>query len=58
MPVTAKWTGASVVTRAQYSAIVAFICAFFLKEPEGSFAEHHEGEEEVQIESHTLFAEE
>ena len=40
------------------SMIVAFICAFFLKEPEGSFAEHHEGEEEVQIESHTLFAEE
>ena len=24
--------------------IVAFLCAFFLKEPEGSFAEHHEGE--------------
>ncbi len=26
--------------------IVAFLCFFFLKEPEGSFAEHHEGEEE------------
>lgn len=24
--------------------IVAFLCAFFLKEPEGSFADHHEGE--------------
>ncbi len=24
--------------------IVAFLCAFILKEPEGSFAEHHEGE--------------
>jgi NNP family nitrate/nitrite transporter-like MFS transporter len=28
--------------------IVAFICAFFLKEPEGSFAEHHQGEELVE----------
>jgi NNP family nitrate/nitrite transporter-like MFS transporter len=26
--------------------IVAFLCAFFLKEPKGSFAEFHEGEEE------------
>ncbi|MBC6476059.1 MAG: MFS transporter [Hormoscilla sp. GM102CHS1] len=26
--------------------IVAFICVFYLKEPEGSFAEHHEGEAE------------
>ncbi|MGK7873094.1 MAG: MFS transporter [Xenococcaceae cyanobacterium] len=26
--------------------IVAFFCWFFLKEPKGSFAEHHEGEEE------------
>jgi NNP family nitrate/nitrite transporter-like MFS transporter len=26
--------------------IVAFLCWFFLKEPEGSFAEHHEGEDE------------
>ncbi|MGF1492098.1 MAG: MFS transporter [Microcoleaceae cyanobacterium] len=26
--------------------IVAFLCWFFLKEPRGSFAEHHEGEEE------------
>jgi NNP family nitrate/nitrite transporter-like MFS transporter len=25
--------------------IVAFLCWFFLKEPKGSFAEHHEGEE-------------
>ena len=31
--------------------IVAFVCAFFLKEPEGSFAEHHEGEEDLQMES-------
>ncbi|MEM7553647.1 MAG: MFS transporter [Cyanobacteria bacterium P01_A01_bin.84] len=33
--------------------IVAFLCWFFLKEPKGSFAEHHEGEEtqsESQIE--------
>jgi NNP family nitrate/nitrite transporter-like MFS transporter len=28
--------------------IVAFLCAFFLKEPKGSFAEFHEGEEELQ----------
>ncbi|MBE9214277.1 MFS transporter [Plectonema cf. radiosum LEGE 06105] len=28
------------------SLIVAFMCWFFLKEPHGSFAEHHEGEEE------------
>ena len=25
--------------------VVAFLCWFFLKEPKGSFAEHHEGEE-------------
>jgi NNP family nitrate/nitrite transporter-like MFS transporter len=25
--------------------IVGFLCIFFLKEPKGSFAEHHEGEE-------------
>jgi len=25
--------------------IVTFLCGFFLKEPKGSFAEHHEGEE-------------
>ncbi|WP_413163804.1 MFS transporter [Capilliphycus salinus ALCB114379] len=31
------------------SMIVACLCWFFLKEPKGSFAEHHEGEEEVQI---------
>ena len=28
------------------SLIVAFLCLFFLEEPKGSFAEHHEGEEE------------
>ncbi|WP_371357420.1 MFS transporter [Hydrocoleum sp. CS-953] len=39
------------------SIIVAFVCAFFLKEPEGSFAEHHEGEEEMQMESFPVFAE-
>nr|WP_290223950.1 MFS transporter [Trichocoleus desertorum] len=27
------------------SVIVAFLCAFLLKEPKGSFSEHHEGEE-------------
>ncbi|MEM6610789.1 MAG: NarK family nitrate/nitrite MFS transporter, partial [Cyanobacteria bacterium P01_C01_bin.72] len=27
--------------------IVAFLCIFFLKEPKGSFAEFHEGEDEV-----------
>ncbi len=26
--------------------IIAFVCWFFLKEPKGSFAEHHEGEED------------
>lgn len=26
--------------------IVAFLCIFFLEEPQGSFAEHHEGEED------------
>ncbi|NER99956.1 MAG: MFS transporter, partial [Symploca sp. SIO1B1] len=26
--------------------IVAFLCWFVLKEPKGSFAEHHEGEED------------
>ena len=36
--------------------IVAFICLFFLKEPDGSFAEYHEGEEEVQLESVAAFA--
>ncbi len=40
------------------SMIVAFFCAFFLKEPEGSFAEHHEGEEEVEMESVPMLAEE
>jgi NNP family nitrate/nitrite transporter-like MFS transporter len=29
------------------SLIVSFLCWFFLKEPKGSFAEHHEGEELV-----------
>ncbi|MDJ0737183.1 MAG: MFS transporter [Nostocaceae cyanobacterium] len=28
--------------------IVTFMCWFFLKEPKGSFAEHHEGETELQ----------
>lgn len=28
--------------------IVAFLCFFVLKEPKGSFAEHHEGEEEAK----------
>lgn len=36
--------------------IVAFLCAFFLKEPEGSFAEHHEGE--VQEVLHSNLSEE
>ncbi|MEO1401387.1 MAG: MFS transporter [Cyanobacteria bacterium J06635_1] len=27
--------------------IVAFLCVFFLDEPKGSFAEHHEGEQEL-----------
>ncbi|NEP73563.1 MAG: MFS transporter [Okeania sp. SIO2G4] len=42
------------------SIIVAFLCAFFLKEPEGSFAEHHkdeEDEEKVNLESVPMFAE-
>ena len=37
--------------------MVAFLCWFVLKEPEGSFAEHHEGEEEssdVVIESNSI----
>lgn len=25
--------------------IVTFLCAFYLKEPKGSFSAHHEGEE-------------
>lgn len=29
--------------------IVAFLCAFFLKEPKGSFAEHHEGDDELEL---------
>lgn len=42
------------------SIIVAFLCGFFLKEPEGSFAEHHkdeEEEEEVNLQSVPMFAE-
>ncbi|NEO56434.1 MAG: MFS transporter [Okeania sp. SIO3B5] len=42
------------------SIIVAFLCAFFLKDPEGSFAEHHkdeEDEEQVNLESVSMFAE-
>ncbi|GAB4279980.1 MAG: MFS transporter [Oscillatoriaceae cyanobacterium] len=30
--------------------VVTFLCAFFLKEPQGSFAEHHEGEATAQPE--------
>ncbi|MDJ0724398.1 MAG: MFS transporter [Prochloraceae cyanobacterium] len=29
--------------------IVAFLCAFLLKEPAGSFADHHEGEKEANL---------
>ncbi|TAO05212.1 MAG: MFS transporter [Phormidium sp. SL48-SHIP] len=29
------------------SMVVAFLCGFFLREPQGSFAEFHEGEEEA-----------
>jgi len=28
--------------------MVAFLCAFFLKKPKGSFAEFHEGEEDLE----------
>jgi NNP family nitrate/nitrite transporter-like MFS transporter len=31
------------------SVIVSFFCFFFLREPKGSFAEHHEGEVETPI---------
>lgn len=31
------------------AVIVAFLCWLLLKEPKGSFAEHHEGEEETQM---------
>jgi len=34
------------------SLIVAFLCAFFLKEPKGSFADHHEGEMEATTVGH------
>ena len=34
--------------------IVAFVCIFFLKEPQGSFAEHHEGEEELAHQAYTV----
>ena len=33
------------------SLIVAFLCGFLLKEPKGSFAAHHEGEEELELAS-------
>ncbi|MDJ0717416.1 MAG: MFS transporter [Prochloraceae cyanobacterium] len=33
---------------------VAFLCAFFLKEPSGSFAEHHEGETEMKLPVETV----
>jgi MFS transporter, NNP family, nitrate/nitrite transporter len=43
--------------------IVTFLCWFFLKEPKGSFAEHHEGEQatiepEKLAQNPTIFAEE
>jgi len=41
--------------------IVTFLCLFFLKEPKGSFAEHHEGEEpepELAVEKLPVFNEE
>ncbi len=31
--------------------IVTFLCAFFLKEPQGSFADHHEGESATPVAS-------
>ncbi|ACK66477.1 nitrite transporter [Rippkaea orientalis PCC 8801] len=34
------------------AVVVAFLCWFFLKEPKGSFAEHHEGEEEPEAFHH------
>lgn len=37
--------------------IVAFLCAFFLKEPKGSFATHHEGEEANVAEVPPILAE-
>jgi MFS transporter, NNP family, nitrate/nitrite transporter len=39
--------------------IVTFLCWFFLKEPKGSFAEHHEGEEpQLSVESFSILSEE
>lgn len=39
--------------------IVTFLCGFFLKEPKGSFAEHHEGEEpQLSVESFPVLSEE
>jgi len=38
--------------------IVAFVCWFLLKEPSGSFAEHHEGEVPASVASSTLIAKE
>ncbi|MEA5566859.1 MFS transporter [Anabaena sp. UHCC 0399] len=39
--------------------IVTFLCYFFLKEPKGSFAEHHEGETpEMEVEKLPIFSEE
>jgi NNP family nitrate/nitrite transporter-like MFS transporter len=40
------------------SMIVACLCWFFLKEPKGSFAEHHEGEEIPIINQEPIFASE
>lgn len=38
--------------------IVAFLCGFFLREPKGSFAEFHEGEEEVAVDGTPVLANE
>ncbi|MBO9999086.1 MAG: MFS transporter [Cyanobacteria bacterium SID2] len=38
--------------------VVAFLCAFFLKEPKGSFADFHEGEEVGVVEPTPMWAEE
>ncbi|MGQ4646277.1 NarK family nitrate/nitrite MFS transporter [Lyngbya aestuarii] len=35
--------------------IVAFLCGFFLKEPQGSFAEHHEGDGQLELSTETVF---
>jgi NNP family nitrate/nitrite transporter-like MFS transporter len=41
------------------SIIVTFLCCFLLKEPKGSFAEHHEGEEpELAVQKYPILTEE